>query len=175
MALDDLIYDAAIPRTSKADVIEYYQETYGKNWTRRIAEDLYGSVKNRRGENVNVRNIQRRFQGTRASAGEGRSGAMYQELGRKLPPKAPENGFYIGGVIYVKYSKDCVERYIDPPIHITASAAQRLIDMTAQEIAQAVANAYQNDNPDAGEQDIASGGPAIGDCNPPELWVEAAE
>lgn len=175
MALDDLIYDAAIPRTSKADVIEYYQKTYGKNWTRRIAEDLYGTVKNRRGENVRVSNIMRRFQGTRAGASEGRSGAMYQELGRKLPPKAPENGFNVGGTIWVKYSKDCVERYIDPPIHITHDAAQRLIDMTAQDMAQAIANAYQSDAPDADEKDIAEKGPSIGDCNPPELWVEAAE
>ncbi len=73
-------------RSSKASVIDYYQDTYGaKNWTRRIAEDLYGTVKNRQGQNVSVSNIMRRFQGTRASAGEGRSGAVYQELGKKLP------------------------------------------------------------------------------------------
>jgi hypothetical protein len=67
-----------------AQTIEHYRERYGAGWTRKISEDLYGLVKNRAGENVSVKNIQRRFQGQRlASAGAGRSAAVYQQLARK--------------------------------------------------------------------------------------------
>jgi hypothetical protein len=77
--------------TSKTDVIEAYKDKYGqKRWTRAIAEDLYGTIKNRKGENVSIDNIMRRFQGGREAKGEGRSSQVYKQLGEKFEPVRKE-------------------------------------------------------------------------------------
>ncbi len=71
----------------KSELVDYYKDTYGeKKWTRAAAEGLYGLVKNKKGENVSVNNIQRRFQGERLQK-EGK-GEVYKQLGEKLPPSS---------------------------------------------------------------------------------------
>jgi len=70
-----------------SEAIEYYKEKYGqKKWTRAIAEDLYGTIKDKKGKDASVKSIQRRFQGDRLAKEEGKSGPIYEQLGRKLPP-----------------------------------------------------------------------------------------
>lgn len=73
--------------TSKADIVEYYKDTYGQKWTRAIAESLHGSVKNRNGEDVSIKNIQRRFQGDRLEKEMSkRDKGLYEQVGKELPP-----------------------------------------------------------------------------------------
>lgn len=91
---DDRVRDVAREQATpnfidnKGDYIEYYKEQYGTNWTRKAAENLYGSVKNKQGENVSISNIMRRFQGGRELKGLDRSTPLYQEAGQKLPPSS---------------------------------------------------------------------------------------
>ncbi|SRR6266516_7676671 len=88
----DNAFKSAVERVStpvylstKGEVIDYYKDKYGeKKWTHAIASDLYGTVKNRKGEDVSIKNIQRRFQAERL-AKEGRSSQQYKQLGEKLP------------------------------------------------------------------------------------------
>lgn len=89
---DQAMLQAAVDRqyhpvymTGKAEIVEYYKDTYGQKWTHKIAEALHGSIKNKQGEDVSIRNIQRRFQGERATKGEGRSSVSYRNLGKELP------------------------------------------------------------------------------------------
>jgi hypothetical protein len=73
--------------SNKADIIDFYRDKYStKGWTRAIAQDLHGMVKNRAGEDVSVKNIQRRFQGNRlAKEMSKHDKPLYEQLGKKLP------------------------------------------------------------------------------------------
>jgi hypothetical protein len=68
--------------SSKHELMNYYQDQYGKNWKSHIASDLSGSPdKKSRAYQSAIRN----FQGDRL-AKEGRDKARWQALGEKLPP-----------------------------------------------------------------------------------------
>ncbi len=73
---------------SRSEYIDYYRDTYGKAGTRKAAESLYGSVKNKKGEDVSVKNIMRQFQsrGGKEQKESAKSAEVYQEAGKKLPP-----------------------------------------------------------------------------------------
>jgi hypothetical protein len=75
--------------STKAEVTEYYKDAYGaKSWTSRIAKDLHGMIKNKKGENMSVANIQRRFQGGRElkAATQSKTKGEFAALGKTLPP-----------------------------------------------------------------------------------------
>jgi hypothetical protein len=139
VALNDQVLAASMPRETKADIIAYYQAVYpakGKgSWKQRLVNDLAGIT------GLKPKNLEKRFDTQRRGNPELRNAAQYQELGDQLPPKAPEGGFHISGVVYVNYSDGCEERYID--IEVKGGDAEKLVLMAAQEQAdQGVVNAY---------------------------------
>lgn len=186
MGLLDQIYAMGKPRTSKADVVEAYQQRYtGRGqagWKQHIIHDLLGmqditvsSVGKKEYARL-AKNMARRFDSGKnskykrgLSAPEPHNAKQYEELGKHLPPKA-HTGFWLGGTIWVKYSGECVERDIDPPMHISIKTAQRLMNMTQAEMEQAIANAYQADDPEA---KIDDKGPNA--CHPPDFTLTPDE
>jgi hypothetical protein len=139
VALNDQVLAASMPRGTKADIIAYYQAVYpakGKgSWKQRLVNDLAGIT------GMKPKNLEKRFDTQRRNNPEKRNAAQYRELGDQLPPKAPDDGFRISGVVYVKYSGDCEERYVN--IEVKGGDAEKLVLMAAQEQAdQGVVNAY---------------------------------
>jgi hypothetical protein len=94
MAREDMlrtaINSATMPiyATQKADIVEYYQEKYGKNWTVQAALDLSGAPKG----STAYKSAQRHFQGSRLNAqpktakAQAAAAERYKTLGEKLPP-----------------------------------------------------------------------------------------
>jgi hypothetical protein len=79
---------ASTSMSTKSELIDYYKDKYGaKEWTSHIARDLHGTVKNKKGEDVSISNIQRRFQGGRElkEAKQSRAKQDFANLGEKLP------------------------------------------------------------------------------------------
>ena len=85
--------------TSKAQIIEYYRDTYpGQKkdkrgeityeWKTRIVSDLQGIAKNKQGEDMSRASIARRFQSGRESGAPttAKARAEYAAVGQKLPP-----------------------------------------------------------------------------------------
>ncbi|SRR5260221_727397 len=163
MSLLDDVYEASDPRTNKTDFIDYYQEKYGDNWKRQAAIDQSGTTNS---SSRAYQSAMRNFQGKRLN--ETGNTPKWRALGEKLPPKPPENGYHIYGVVYVKYSDgECEERDVDE--YIAGDEASALAAMaTAEAMAQAVVDHYNTDP--FGDESHAS----IGDCNPPDLHVEPA-
>lgn len=81
---------------TKSEVIDYYKDTHGDKWRRAIAHDLHGSIKNKKGENMSVANIARRFEGGRElkAAKTKDVKGQFKQLGEKLPPvsRSPKGG-----------------------------------------------------------------------------------
>lgn len=161
MSLYSEVRAASQYRETKAEVVEYYRETYkgrGKeSWKQHLVSDLS------RITGIKPKNLERRFDPSRISNPEKRNADQYRQLGEQLPPIAPDGGYHVYGVIWVKYSEDCEERDVDE--YITGKAAERLAKMAYEDMMQAVANAYQSQ-----EGDIDFRGPTP--CAEPDLHVE---
>lgn len=172
MSLCSDIIDASDPRLSKQDVVDYYKEKYpgskvdsrGRSiaaWRSHATTAYAGAT------GLSRASAAREFQGQRAASSGRANKAIWEQIGEKLPPRPPDNGFRIYGTVWVKYSEECEERDIDETI--AGKAAMQLIDyaMNCEEqeatLHQAIINQYQND-------DIDVKGP--NECNPPDLHVE---
>ncbi len=94
MSRDDLLRSAIesatapVYMTNKADIVEHYRETYGKNWTVQAALDLSGAPKG----STAYKSAQRHFQGSRLDAvpktakAQAAQAERFKTLGEKLPP-----------------------------------------------------------------------------------------
>jgi hypothetical protein len=94
MSRDDLLRNAIesatapIYATQKSDIVEYYRENYGKNWTVQAALDLSGAAKG----STAYKSAQRHFQGSRLDAvpktakAQAAQAERFKVLGEKLPP-----------------------------------------------------------------------------------------
>lgn len=76
------------PRSSKADVLDYYKAEYGKAGTRKAAEALQSLhiVKTKQGGEPKIESLMRRFQ-TRGGKSQAESSGVYLAMGMSLPPK----------------------------------------------------------------------------------------
>jgi hypothetical protein len=168
------IRELATTRETPDEVFDYYQQQYpghktlknGKTifaWQSKLADDLSQVL------GIKRESVMRRFQGARAGKISKSQADEYQALGEMLPPNPPDNGYLVSGTIYVKYSNDCEEREIEPPMHISYEDAKRMLAMDTDKAVQAVANAYQADQDEA---DINFKGPEW--CAEPILIVEEA-
>src|SRR5260221_9933557 len=92
--------------TNPGDIMEYYKDTYpgyktnkkGETvrdkqgnpialWRTKIASGLVGIAKNKKGENMSLSNISRRYQSNREQGtASPKSKSEYAALGKKLPP-----------------------------------------------------------------------------------------
>ncbi len=166
MSFLDQVYAAGEPRETKADVVDYYQQTYtGRRqagWKQSLIRDLLPYTP-QTGANP-AKNLARRFDPSRLNNPEPRNAEQYQELGATLPPKAP-HGLHIFGIIWVKYSDDCEERVIDEKIY-GDEVKQLYAEAIDEKMLQSMANYYQTG-------DLDTQGPAI--CGEPDLQVEAIE
>lgn len=164
------VHAASIPLTSKADIVEYYKAEHPRNWQASLVHDLhpFTHVKSEH-------NLARRFssgekggENRLARPGSKKEQEEYRALGETLPRKAPEGGYHIYGTVWIKYSPgECEEREVDE--YITGKEAQALAKMASADMAQAVINHYNTDP--FGDESHAT----IGDCNPPDLYVEPIE
>lgn len=138
MSLYSDILGGLQPRETKSDILDYYGSS------RKAAEALHksGLVRDKQGEPVSVKSLMRRFQ-QRGGKSQGESSPVYKTLGESLPPIPPENGFHVSGVIWVRYSEDCEERY--PDYDLSASEAALLVKMTWAGMGdQAASNGYND-------------------------------
>lgn len=145
-------------RTTKAEVIEGYQAQYkGRGqagWKQRIVHDLAQLT------GMKPKNLEKRFDTQRRGNPEKRNAEQYKTLGESLPPLPPENGFHVSGVIWVRYSEECEERY--PDYDLSASEAALLVRMAHAGMAeQAASNGYN-------DKDIDDPNP-YGLCAEPQL------
>lgn len=172
------IREAGTQRETKADIIDYYQQAYtgyGQHgWKQNLIHDLLRSkdiTPNTVGEKEYARltkNTAKRFDTQRRDNPEPRNAAEYEALGEGLPPMPPENGYHIFGIIYVAFSDgECEEREIDE--YITGKAAEKLANSAEEDIAQRITNHYME------EDDTDEPTASIGNCDPPQLNVEAIE
>lgn len=164
MSLYDQIREVSHHPETKAEIVESYREMYtgrGKaGWKQHLIEALSAQT------GIKYKTLEKRFDAQRLKNTERKNASQYRELGETLPLLPPSGGYRIHGIIFVKYSEECVEREVDE--RITGDDAKKLARMaSADAMVQAVANAYQSQ-----EGDIDYGGPGIGDCALPDLYVE---
>lgn len=73
------------PRTTKAEIIDYYRETYKgrgtEGWKQHIVKDLAAQT------GIKSKNLERRFDPSRINNPEKRNVSQYKALGEKLPLK----------------------------------------------------------------------------------------
>lgn len=129
------------PRTTKAEAIEAYQDLYKgrgqKGWKQHIVKRLSEIT------GMKPKNLEKRFDTQRRGNPETRNAEQYKTLGEELPPVYPENGMHVSGIIWVKYSEDCEERY--PDYDLSAEEAKQFILMAHAGMAeQAVSNGYND-------------------------------
>ena len=94
----------------KVEIALYYQEQYGRKWTRKLAEDLI----EKGGETGKIKSIQRRLQGARInSTPEGTFQEALEKLGRELPPsfwEPPSGGYMVKFSGQIKISNKWYKR-----------------------------------------------------------------
>lgn len=161
MSLYEDILGGLRQRTTKAEVIEGYQQQYkGRGqagWKQRIVHDLAQLT------GMKPKNLEKRFDTQRRGNPEKRNAEQYKTLGESLPPIPPENGFHVSGVIWVVYSEECEERY--PDYDLSPAEAALLVRMTWAGMGeQAASNGYNDKDLD----DPAS----YGLCQEPQLTYE---
>lgn len=168
MSLLEQIYAVSPRRETKSEIIDYYRETYrGRGqtgWKQRLVNDLSGIT------GMKPKNLERRFDPSRIGnvPRTRREREQYEELGDMLPPMPPEGGYYIHGIVWVRYADDpCEGREVDE--YITGDQARQLLKMSVDDALQAVVNHYMNDTIDD------EGALTVGECQPPDLKVEAIE
>lgn len=154
MSFYDQLRDVLEYPETREEIIEVYRERYPgvktqkngrviEEWKGKLAADLEGMT------GISRKNLMRRFQNrgnkrwedTEPSA---RQEEEYKKLGETLPPIVPHGGFHIWGIVWIKYSKECVDRDID--IYVTGRDAEFLAK-TAE--VQVVINLYNEMPSDA--------------------------
>lgn len=170
MDLLDQVWEVSNRYETKAEIVAYYQANYpgrgAESWKQHLVHDLAAIT------GMKPKNLERRFDPSRLHnvPRTAREKEQYVELGLQLPPiSPPENGYHIYGEVFVKFSDgECEPRDVDE--YITGEDAEELLDQArASGMAQAVVKHYMEDalwdEPSA----------RIGDCDPPNLTVEAIE
>lgn len=145
MSLYDQIIEASPRRESKADIVDYYRSEYPRNWQKKLTEGPLLQISGAK----NAHNLARRFNaGTKggenrlARPGSRKEQEEYRELGDIIPPK-PADGYRIEGVIWIRYSEECVDRKIEEDIE--GDQAIQLFKMALIGRAEkAFANIYNN-------------------------------
>ncbi len=145
MSLYDQIYDVSPRRETKADIVDYYQGAYPRNWQKHLTEGPLWQISGVKSHH----NLARRFNaGTKggenrlARPGSRKEQEQYRELGDIIPPK-PAAGYHIEGVIWILYSKECVDRTINEDVE--GEQALELFNMAmAHKAEKAFANIYNN-------------------------------
>ncbi len=177
MDIYEQMREVGVPRTTKAEIIDYYQQAYTgrgqSGWKQNLIHDLLRSkdiTPNTVGEREYARvtkNTAKRFDTQRRNNPEPRNAAEYEALGEALPAMPPEGGYHIFGIIFVVFSDgECEEREIDE--YITGKDADKLAMSAAEDLAQQIINHYM-------EEDTDEPTASIGRCDPPQLTVEAIE
>lgn len=182
MTLSDQVNAVGIPRTAREDIFAYYRAEYpgsktlksGKTayeWQSQLATDLSQVV------GIKRASVMRRFQ-KRGEKGATIEKAVskghedeYQALGESLPPKPPDGGYHIKGVVWIKFSDgECEPRDVDE--YITEDDATMLANAADADLVQMIVNHYMEE-----EGGMATDEPQtmIGDCQPPNLTVSAIE
>lgn len=146
------------PRETKAEVIDYYRQTYKgrgqKGWRQHLVQRLSEIT------GLKPKNLERRLDPSRINNPEKRNADQYKQLGEELPPMPPDNGFHVSGVIWVRYSEECEERY--PDYDLTYEESVQLIRMAHGGMGEAaVSNGYN-------DKDIDDPEP-YGLCQEPQL------
>lgn len=97
--LERAVHNAHTPifRESKADIIEHYKDTYGRNWTSKIAAAVSGTSDTKSKE---YKAAIRQFQAGRDEKAPRQKGILdkFKNLGKSLPPigkRPPKNGFKV--------------------------------------------------------------------------------
>lgn len=173
MSIIDQVLQVSPARTTKADVIAGYRELYkgrgADGWKQHIVRDLASLT------GMKPKNLERRFDPSRIGNVPRRASEKqeYETLGQQLPPRVPDGGYHITGVVYVKFSDgECEERDVDETI--TGSDARALLAMAldqADEVAyQAIVNHYMKEDMDTDEPTAS-----IGSCQEPRLTVSPIE
>lgn len=158
----DQVMGSSTPRESKSEIVEYYQAEYGDEWKTHLVNDLKPHAPLTRKES-----LARRFAADRIEKEGGfLTKRQYRSLGKDLPPIPPEGGFSIKGTIYVKYSDECVERDVDEVV--SGDDAKALVREAQAGMLQKLINYYQHG-------DTSRQGPGAGECEEPDLHVEAIE
>ena len=161
------IYDVSIPRTTKAEVVAGYQEKYGGKlgkggWKQAIVHDLAEMF------GLKPKSLEKRFDLQRLERPELRNAAQYEQIGATLPPMAPEEGYHIFGIVWVKGSDgNCEEREVDE--YIVGSEARDLLKMSSDAMLDAVVHHYFDTDFDEEIPLTAAG------CQGSDLTVEAIE
>lgn len=70
---------------SKSEIIDYYRDTYGKNWTSKAAEKLSGTTDKRSHE---YKAAIRQFQGSRINQAGPQLAPKFESVGKQLPPSS---------------------------------------------------------------------------------------
>lgn len=172
---------AGTPRETKADVIEYFQETYKGvktksngdkvyEWKTELVNALTGVATNKNGELMSRANIARRFQSGREVKPEKQQKTKeeYQHIGETIPTKPPENGYLVEGVVYIKFSDgECEPRDVEE--YITGADADALAKAAGDDLLSMLVNRYME------LEDGEEPGYSIGQCDDPELTVTPIE
>ncbi len=70
---------------NKAEYVEYYRDTYGKNWTSKAAEKLSGTTDKK---SLEYKRAIRQFQGERINQAGTRLAPKFEAVGKELPPSS---------------------------------------------------------------------------------------
>jgi hypothetical protein len=165
MSLRDQVDAVSSHRETRAEVIEYFQQEFSEDWKGELSDALNPVIEDLWGKPMKHSNIMRRFQsgrelGTRVSA---KQREEYRSLGAQLPVMAPENGYVVEGVLFIRYSTICERRELPAPIYVTGEDAE-LFAQTAD--VQIVINLYNEMDADDPE--------GYSSCDEPDLTVDAA-
>lgn len=172
-------------KETRGEIIDYFKGLYpggkllknGKtieNWKSKLVAAVQPFTFNKDMAHLSKATLNRRFETGRENSKISRVQEQeYRELGETLPFDPPENGYHVWGEVWVKYSDgQCEPRDVDE--YITGEDARKLAkeayEGTSKSAAQMVVNHYQDEDVD-NEEPTAS----IGDCQEPELYVEAIE
>lgn len=142
--------------TTKAEVIEAYQEKYtargSESWRQHLISDIftirYGAL-NLSAEDAKKKrkNIARRFDPTRRGQEEPRNRQEYKDLGQELPLMRPES-IHISGTIFIRYSQDCEEREIDEELTDEDDIKDYMKMMSSGLASEAISNIYNDGDVD---------------------------
>lgn len=113
LELASRIKELSTPRETREDVVEYYQEKYPENWSRKLAEGHQGFTTGKKTTFQSITSIQRRFQARGGKRWEDTNPSAkqreeYAAHGEYLPPKPPD-AIRVDGNVCVRYQDNPCE------------------------------------------------------------------
>ena len=95
--------------TSKAEIMDYYQDKYGQGWESQAARDLSGETSGKA-----YKNARRNFEARKGERVGKKGGATkkWADFGKTLPPigKKPAKGYKAKGTVSIKISEKWFKR-----------------------------------------------------------------